>query len=76
MTRILVWLIVFLIQVLAKRGRESGIGGKLRTKLVDAFIKMAARAKTTKTTADDDALGVAADFLKSIRLQTALLEAK
>ena len=75
MTRILVWLIVWLIQMLAKRGRETGIGVTIRTKLVDAFIKMAVHAKTTKNTADNDALGIAADVLKSIRLQTALLEA-
>ena len=57
---------------LAKGALTWENGEKVRSKLVDASIKRAEKAKQTKTKVDDQALLFYAGFMKSNRLKDAL----
>ena len=69
-SKIGVWLLVKIGEALARKAKESG--GPLRTRLIDYLIVRAEKAKLNKTSADDDILGMWADFMKSERLKEAL----
>ena len=71
-SKIGIWLLIKIAEGLASKFMTPANGEAKRTKIVDFLIVRAAKAKRTKTSADDDILSFWAGVLKSDRLKDAV----
>ena len=71
-SKIGMWLLIKLAEGITGKLCTLNTGSEKRTKLINYLIARAAKAKTTKTSVDNDVLKFWAGLLKSDRLTEAL----